>query len=170
MSVFTVDSKYGMIIYMKDGQKHRDGDLPAVIHEEGRRSEEWWKDGKLHRDGGKPAIVFEDGHSVWYIEGKLCRENGLPHVVSGDGSKRWYEDDGELGRGNDLPSVISADGSQRWYKNGVLHRDVFPAAVIPSKNTAEWWTQGVKIKTCVGFSVLEYLVDDSELVKSAVKY
>ena len=51
----------------KEGQLHRDGDLPAVIYANGAKY--WWKNGQLHRDGDKPAIIFANGEEEYYNNG-----------------------------------------------------------------------------------------------------
>lgn len=53
--------------YFSYGQKHREGDLPAVIFDTGYK--EYWKNGNLHRVNG-PAIIFSDGTKLFYLEGR----------------------------------------------------------------------------------------------------
>lgn len=50
----------------KDGGRHRDYDLPAVIGPNGKF---WYKNGLLHRDNGEPAIVYFDGKKQWFRNG-----------------------------------------------------------------------------------------------------
>jgi len=57
--------------YNKDGQLHRDNDLPAVIYLDGYK--EWWINGELHRENDMPAIIYEDGSKEWYINGEVIR-------------------------------------------------------------------------------------------------
>lgn len=93
MITFKID-KYGNLRFYKDGELHRDGDLPAVIYADGTRC--WWKNGKRHRDNDLPAIICVNGDRGWF-------KNGLPH------------------RDGDKPAVISPSTSgtlKRWYKNG----------------------------------------------------
>ena len=42
------------------GDRHRDGDPPAVIHADGTR--QWFRHGELHRDGDEPAVIYADGN------------------------------------------------------------------------------------------------------------
>jgi len=55
----------------KEGLRHRDNDLPAVIRFDGR--EDWFKKGKKHRDHDKPAVICPGGNQYWYREGKIHR-------------------------------------------------------------------------------------------------
>ena len=87
----TYENKYGNQYWYKNGLRHRDNDLPAVITVNGYRS--WYKNGRQHRDNDLPAIIFPNGHQYWY-------KNGLLH------------------RDNDLPAFITANGNQCWFKNG----------------------------------------------------
>lgn len=71
------------------GNRHRDGDLPAVVSEDG--SKQWYCHGQLHREGGRPAVELANGTKRWYVHGKLHRLNG-PAVVDANGAIRWYVD------------------------------------------------------------------------------
>ena len=82
--------------------RHRDGDLPAIMHANG--DQEWFKHGKRHRDGDLPAIMHANGDQEWYKDDKRHRDG-------------------------DLPAIIYADGAQSWFKYEVQHRDVGPAHV-----------------------------------------
>lgn len=73
--------------YLLDGYKHREGDLPAVVHATG--GVEYWRNGLRHRDGDLPAVV----HATGYVE---YWKNGVPH------------------RDGDLPAVIRAPGGVYW--------------------------------------------------------
>ena len=108
------------VTWYKEGLKHRDGDLPAVVWYSGRR--EWYKNGLLHRDGDLPAIVWSDGSQQWYKEGKIHRDGDLPAIVLSNGDQVWFKD-GEQHRDGDLPAAIYDNGHQVWYKEGVFIRD-----------------------------------------------
>jgi len=57
--------------WYKNGKRHRDGELPAVIiHYDGSVSKRWYKNGKLHRING-PAVIGCNGSQLWY-------KNGVP--------------------------------------------------------------------------------------------
>ena len=63
-----------------NGQRHRDGGLPAREWINGTK--EWYKDGQRHRDDGLPAI--EDGYAgnEWYIyDRELSEEQGLAYFA-----------------------------------------------------------------------------------------
>jgi len=50
--------------YNKNGQRHRDGDKPAIVWADGDKF--WYRNGKPHRDGGKPAVERAGGDKFWY--------------------------------------------------------------------------------------------------------
>ena len=82
--------KNGTLGWWKNGQYHRDGDLPAVITANVRV--EWRQNGELHRDGDKPAYIDANGNLQWW-------QNGQTHRICG-------------------PAVIWADGTLEWWING----------------------------------------------------
>jgi len=53
------------------------------------------KDGQLHRDNDMPAVITKSGGKYWYINGEQHRDNDLPAVIFADGTKYWYKN-GEL--------------------------------------------------------------------------
>ena len=59
-----------------EGERHREGDLPAHIYmgPSGSRTEEWYKEDERHREGDLPAYIHirSDGSrtEVWYKDGK----------------------------------------------------------------------------------------------------
>jgi len=57
--------------FNKDGQYHRDNDMPAVIWKDG--SSLWAKNGNLHRDNDMPAAIYPDGCKSWYLNGEFIR-------------------------------------------------------------------------------------------------
>jgi len=54
-------------VYLKNGLRHRDNDLPAVECDNG--SKEWWVNGQLHRDNDLPAIEYITGRKEWWVNG-----------------------------------------------------------------------------------------------------
>ena len=67
---------FGICSWYKNGELHRDGDLPAVIWHHG--SKEWYRYGKRHRDHGPamitptildPNVMLE----CWYKNGDIVR-------------------------------------------------------------------------------------------------
>lgn len=64
---------------IKWDELHREGDLPAVIWEDG--SQEWWKNGQTHRDGDLPAIIWCNVAQFWYKNGQLYRDGNLPAEI-----------------------------------------------------------------------------------------
>jgi hypothetical protein len=81
----------------------------------------WYKNGVRHREGDLPAVITANGIQYWYKNGKQHREGDLPAYINADGTQEWYKN-GKLHREGDLPAVIYVNGIQAWYKNGVLHR------------------------------------------------
>jgi hypothetical protein len=75
----------------KDGEVHRDGDLPAKIEGE---CKEWYQNGLHHRDNDLPALIDpRNGRQVWYKNGVRHREGGKPAVIHGE--KKLYYLNGE---------------------------------------------------------------------------
>jgi len=51
----------------KNGQLHREGDLPAIIY--GNGSKFWLKNDQSHREGDEPAYIHANGSKRWYKNG-----------------------------------------------------------------------------------------------------
>lgn len=75
------------IYYNANGQLHRDGDLPAIVYGDGRKS--WYRNGEYYRDGDQPADIFPSGSKYWQVGDQFHRAFG-PAVVRADGTKSWY--------------------------------------------------------------------------------
>jgi len=89
--------------------------VTQVIDENG--TEQWYRNGELHRDGDLPAIIYATGSKAWYRDGKQHRDGDQPALVGCHGTQMWFRD-GKLHRDGDLPAVIFYDGVKEWYKNG----------------------------------------------------
>ena len=63
----------GSKFWFKDYERHRDGDLPAVIYANGEKH--WFKNGKQHRDNDLPAVIYPNGDKYWYKDGKRYLPN-----------------------------------------------------------------------------------------------
>ena len=101
-----VINELGTIRWYREGQLHRDFDLPAIISSNG--IQQWYKKGELHRD------------QSWYKNGKRHRDGDKPACVWSNGTQAWYKN-GELHRDGDKPALIwGPSGNQEWWKNGVL--------------------------------------------------
>ena len=88
-------------------RKHREYDLPAVIHMDG--SLEWYQDGKLHRGNDLPARVATNGYMEWGY-------NGVKHRVD-----VAYQ----------RPAVIYPDGTcEFWWHDEMTHAVLDPDRVI----------------------------------------
>ena len=76
---------------------HRDGDLPAVIYDDG--SKHWYFYGTRHREGG-PAFDAPGGHREWWFHGKLHRIDG-PATEMGPVPVLWCVDGKKFPNGDD---------------------------------------------------------------------
>ena len=96
------DSETGCVImeyHNSKGQEHNPNG-PAVTWLEGPLAGRmhFYKNGVIHRDGDLPAIITEDGSLSWLIEGKYHRENGPASIINqGNGahSYHWVQNDKE---------------------------------------------------------------------------
>lgn len=61
-----------------------------IIFQDGTK--EWHVLGKRHRDNDLPAIVHSNGTKEWYVLGKRHRDNGLPAIEHANGLRNWYVD------------------------------------------------------------------------------
>ena len=77
----------------------------------------WYRNGNIHRDNDLPALICISGNRFWYQNDKLHRDNDLPAIINNNGDQYWYQND-KLHRDNDLPAIISVNGNQYWYQNG----------------------------------------------------
>jgi len=64
--------KERLVLFKKNGEYHRDNDLPAVIYANGAK--QWYQNGYLHRDNDLPAVVYADGAKEWYQKDKFIRQ------------------------------------------------------------------------------------------------
>jgi len=125
-----------------NGLLHRDGDLPAVVFDDGK-AERWYKYGKSHRDGDLPAHIAEN-YQEWHKDGKIHRDGDLPAIIDGSCSS-WYKNN-RLHRDGDLPAVKDVEGEMyMWFRNGLCHRDGNEPAVIQGLRN-EFWNNGVFIR------------------------
>ena len=130
----TYENINGTQEWYKNGNRHRDNDLPAIIFANGDQI--WYKNGKRHRDNDLPASISFNGNQYWYKNGKQHRDNNLPASIYLNGTQFWYKN-GLQHRDNDLPASIWSNGTQHWYKNGILHRDNGPAIILA--NGSQYW-------------------------------
>jgi hypothetical protein len=98
----------------------------------------WYKNGEKHRDNDLPAIITPSGDQYWYQNGEKHRDNDLPAIIYSNGDQYWYQN-GEIHRDNDLPAIITPSGGQFWYQNGLQHRDNNLPAIIFSTGAKIWF-------------------------------
>lgn len=152
-------------IWLANGKKHRDFNLPAVVYNNGRR--EWWvhgvlqrrifngnelwaQNGVLHRIGG-PAFVKKNEIEEWRINGKLHREDGPAFTRA---AINWHTGSSNLLEGfdfnidlvereypNNKDGLIYINSGEFWCLNGEYHRVGGPA-VTRTNGTQEWWING----------------------------
>ena len=127
---------WGVHTWYQNGQRHRDGDRPAVVGADGTQI--WLQNGRLHRDGDRPAVVGPTGRQAWYQNGQLHRDGDQPAYIEADGTRHWYRN-GLKHRDGDLPAVVEADGTQEWFQNGRRHRDGARPARVDADGTQEWY-------------------------------
>ena len=113
-----------------------DSDCPDRI-----KAQYWYKHGERHREGDNPAVILADGTREWHKNGMLCREGDQPAVIMGDGNEFWYKK-GLLHRDGDKPAIIRKDGSCKWYQNGTLHRAGGRPAIIYANGTKKYYING----------------------------
>jgi len=66
------ESLIGTMFWYKNGKRHREKDLPAIIYYNGDMY--WYKNGIQHREKDKPAIINHNGDMSWFENGKLIRK------------------------------------------------------------------------------------------------
>lgn len=104
----------------KNGKRHSENDLPAVVYHEGSKA--WYKDGKLHRENDLPALEYAvEGYKAWYKNGKQHRDGGLPAVEYANGRREWWKN-GKLHRKNGMPAIQHANGSKELWNNGYRYK------------------------------------------------
>lgn len=80
--------EFGNKFWYKNGEYHRDNDLPAMIWEDGVK--EWYQNGQSHRDNDLPAIEWPNGYKEWYKYGDKHRDGDLPAIEWPNGHKEWW--------------------------------------------------------------------------------
>jgi hypothetical protein len=114
---FTVVSKVILTTQLLDIFKLRNIKVRLVKTE---KYELWYnKNGELHRDNDLPAIIYTNGSKGWYKNGNLHREDDLPAMI-GNGEEYWFKE-GRLHRDNDLPALTRPNGTQLYFKYGVRY-------------------------------------------------
>jgi hypothetical protein len=118
VKVMDQGTPYGSTRYYRNGQLHRDNDLPAVIYEDGQQR--WFQFGELHRDGDQPADIHPNGAKYWYQRGQLYRTGDQPSYITSGGTQYWSIGNTIHRDINHGPAIIKPDGLCSWYTNGQL--------------------------------------------------
>ena len=77
---------YGTIAWYKNGQLHREDDLPAIEAFNGTKK--WYFQGQLHRVN-KHAVEYYNGDKEWFEYGKRHRMDG-PAMCYGGINYSWF--------------------------------------------------------------------------------
>ena len=113
------------------GRLHREDDLPAAEWSDGYQ--EWYQNGQRHRGGDLPAVVCSQTQE-WWVHGKRHRDGDMPAWVSSTaiGSQNYWYQHGELHRDGGLPAVINSHFEARleWWVHGVQQT---PAQVVVAR-------------------------------------
>lgn len=115
------------------GKFHRDGDLPAVIHDSGRR--EWHVHGLAHREGG-PAVIAP---KPWQVHRVRRDDFGVAIRDELNTAVRFPPRPHTLG----LVSTPADQVVEAYYVHGVLSRTDGPARTF-ADGTREYWVEGVR--------------------------
>jgi hypothetical protein len=109
----------------EDDNLHREGDLPAIVRNDGTRG--WFRHGKAHRDGDKPAVERADGSRAWWVNDVVHREavdeqgEPLPAIICKSGTK-WVRNGVFSNPGHDWVAKLP-DGTKGYYRDSALHFD-----------------------------------------------
>jgi hypothetical protein len=123
------------------GQRHRDGDLPAITNSNGRM--EWWVRHRRQRGAeGMPHVIESDGSRLFYAVHNS--RDVMVHRVLHDGTQEWFHPShGGRHRDGDLPAVIFPSGKRVWCISGVRHRDGDAPAIVYPDGRSEWYKDGL---------------------------
>ena len=159
---YAIIYRNGTRIWYRNGKKHRDRDLPAVLYgnEPVKNDCEWWVDGKRHRDtidenGALLPAVDNFFGKEWWIDGERHRGTGSdprgegpdPALIYYDGNQKWFRH-GKLHRGFDLPAHTT-HYDEFWFQDGELHRDNDKPAHIRGWES-KWYQHGKPHRTTKG--------------------
>lgn len=100
---------------------------PGYIWSRPRGAQIWYKNGLFHREGDLPAVIADNGSAVYYcIDGVYHRDGDLPAVEEVGIVEAWYVH-GELHRVGGPAMILMWDPNRRneclYYQHGLLHRD-----------------------------------------------
>jgi hypothetical protein len=70
-------------------QPHSVCDLPVIFS---NGDQAWYKEGEVHRDGDLPAIILSNGDQYWYKEGEVHRDGDLPAIIRSNGNQYWCKE------------------------------------------------------------------------------
>lgn len=162
--VFTDNPTVTTLLWMRDGEYHRDGG-PAMVTVrtvDGTVAlEAWYRNGVRHRTDGPAQREFHDGgflHEMWYVDGVLSSVDDQPSFILSrpDGMHvyRWHKDDQLHREGGPAHVDTFDDGTtvaqEEWYREGDKHRDDGPAVIRyepdGSIHSVVWYLDGVAVK------------------------
>lgn len=119
-------TKDGYKYWYKNGRRHRDNDLPAVVDNKNNDYKacgykEWWIDGIRHRGFDRPAFIFYDV-KIWIVNGKRHRENDLPALIE-PGKLSWFKNN-KLSREAGKPVIVNMSEKRASFINGKILKSV----------------------------------------------
>jgi hypothetical protein len=107
ITAICIENKTAVIWYNAGGQKHRDGDLPAVwrMLDHNTIIEIWYQRGKISREDDKPAVIQYKDRVIWlqtwYVGGREGRGGGRPSSI-------------EYVNGREIHKYFRGDKLDRW--------------------------------------------------------
>lgn len=152
----------GTKTYLKNGQLHRDEDLPAIEKLNGDK--EWWINGQRHRDNNQVSVIkLENGilrQEFWShnqlnlidLNGDFYyfKNNELEKIYFKDNSKEFLNPgcNNIENKGNFIKKKIDHLGLIEYFQDGLVHKDsnLGPARINPN-GTKEYVENGVLLKT-----------------------
>lgn len=144
----------------KKGELHSYNDEPALITE---KCKIWYKNGLKHRDGDKPAMVFDDGTNVWFKNGLQHRDNDKPAVVYFTGTSEWWFND-KFHRKNG-PALIEPGFCVSYFQNNKPHRTDGPAIELIN-GVKLWFIDGVGLEEAEHKLVMEAKNNDNIVINN----
>ena len=135
----------GQFAASKNPESHIDlGDSSYVVTDDWGNTSYYNSDGQRHRDGGLPAIEWFDGSKWYYVNDRLHRDGGLPAIEGAYGYKAYYVN-GQRHRDGGLPAYEWADGTKEYWVNGQQHNAHGPA-VISAHGARQYWLEGRRVR------------------------
>ena len=92
---------------------------PAREEPDGKRY--WYKNGLKHRDGDLPAVIFANGHRRWFADGVDHRDPKKHRSTFVAAWRPYTRFTAKRSTGSHRPIIIGADGECVWQEIGSVH-------------------------------------------------